>query len=135
MGTKKAKPQKTKSQGNIYDAFVKRMFGRILVIVDFLVHYADPKFVAAINLTKIRPAPTHYIGKAGNERIVDLVFLCPLKNGRGTLMAVIILEHQGGSLKRIPRKLHKYISAIWDAEEKEGNPLSAPYFIVLVCLK
>ena len=107
------------------------MFGQLFVFVDFLLYYADPKFIAAIDHTKIRPAPTHYAGKAGDERIVDLVFLCPLKNGRGTLMAVIIFEHQGGSLKRIPRKLHKYISAIWDAEEKAGLPLSAPYFIVL----
>ena len=131
MKTKKSKPQKAKSQGNIYDTFVKRMFGRILVIMDFLLYYADPRFVAAIDLKKIKPAPTHYIGKAGDERIIDLVFLCPLKNGGGTLMAVIIFEHQSGSLKKIPRKLHKYISAIWDAEEKEGKPLSAPYFIVL----
>jgi len=125
------KPKKSKSQGNIFDAFVKRMFGQLLVFADFLFYYADPKFVAAINLKKIRPAPTHYVGKAGNERIIDLVFLCPLKNGCGTLMTVIIFEHQGGSLRKIPRKLHKYISAIWDAEEKAGLPLSAPYFIVL----
>jgi len=131
MDTKKAKFKKSKSQGNIYDTFVKRMFSRIFVFVDFLVHYACPKFVAAIDLAKITLAPTHYTGKDGDERIIDLVFLCPLKNGRGTLMAVIIFEHQGGSLRKIPRKLHKYISAIWDAEEKAGLPLSAPYFIVL----
>jgi hypothetical protein len=34
------------------------------------------------------------------------------------------------NLKEIPQ-LHKYISAIWDAEKKESKPLSAPYFIVL----
>jgi len=59
------------------------------------------------------------------------VFRCPLKTGNGSLMAVIIFEHQGGSLKKIPRKLHKYISAIWEAEAKEKKPLSAPYFIIL----
>ena len=102
------------------------------MFVDFLLHYADKKFVAAIDLRKIKPAPTHYIGQKGDERIVDLVFQCPLKNGNGTLMAVIIFEHQSGSLKKIPRKLHKYLSAIWDAETKEGKKvLSAPYFIVL----
>ena len=47
-------------------------------------------------------------------------------------MAVIIFEHESKSLKKIPQKLLKYISAIWDAEIKEGNKiLSAPYFIVL----
>jgi hypothetical protein len=61
-----------------------------------------------------------------------LVFQCPLKDGSGNLMAVIVFEHQSGNLKRIPQKLHKYISAIWDAETKEGKKiLSAPYFIVL----
>jgi hypothetical protein len=117
--------------GNIFDAFAKKMFGQTLVFADFLAHYADPKFVAEINLKKIKPAPTHYIGKEGDERIVDLVFQCPLKDGSGNLMAVIIFEHQSGNLKKIPQKLHKYISAIWDAETKEGKPLSAPYFIVL----
>ena len=118
--------------GNIYDAFVKRMFGRVLVFVDFLVHYADPGFVAEMNLKKIKPAPTHYIGKTGDERIADLIFQCPLKNGSGTLMAIIVFEHQSGNLKEIPQKLHRYISAIWDAEKKEGRKiLSAPYFIVL----
>ena len=121
-----------KSRGNIIDAFVKGMFSRLLVFVDFLMWYADPKFVAVIDLAKIKPAPTHYIGKAGDERIADLVFQCPLKDGSGTVMAVIVFEHQSGSLKGIPRKLLRYISAIWDAETKEGKKvLSAPYFIVL----
>jgi hypothetical protein len=46
-------------------------------------------------------------------------------------MAIIIFEHQSGSLKKIPQKLLKYIAGIWDAEMKDGKPLSAPYFIVL----
>jgi hypothetical protein len=125
------KPEPTK-KGNVFDAFVKQMFRRIFVFVDFLLHYADPEFVDAIDLKKISPAPTHYIGKDGAERIADLIFHCPLKNGNGSLMAVIIFEHQGGSLKKIPQKLHKYISGIWDAEDKAGRKiLSAPYFIVL----
>ena len=108
------------------------MFGRVLVFTDFLLHYADPKFVAEIDLKKTQLAPTHYIGQKGDERIVDLVFQCPLKNGSGSLMAVIIFEHQSDSLKKIPEKLLRYISAIWDAERKEGKKiLSAPYFIVL----
>ena len=107
------------------------MFGNVLVFADFLLNYADKKFVDEIDITKIQRAPTHYIGKDGDERIVDLVFLCPLKNGSGSLMAVIVFEHQSGNLKQIPQKLHKYVSAIWDAETKEKKPLSAPYFIVL----
>jgi len=119
-------------RGNVFDAFTKQMFGRVVVFADFLAHYADPRFVAEIDLTKIEPAPTHYIGKDGGERIADLVFQCPLKDGNGNLMAVIVFEHQSGHLRMIPRKLHKYISAIWDAETKEGKKvLSAPYFIVL----
>ena len=108
------------------------MFGRVLVFTDFLLHYADKKFVAEIDAKKIQLAPTHYIGQKGDERIVDLVFQCPLKSGNGSLMAVIIFEHQSDSLKKIPEKLLRYISAIWDAERKEGKRiLSAPYFIVL----
>ena len=120
-----------KSQGNIYDAFVKQMFSRVFVFVDFLIHYADPRFVDAIALKKIRLAPTHYIGKAGDERIADLIFQCPLKSGHGNVMAIIIFEHQSKNLKEIPLKLLKHVSAIWDAEKKEGKPLSVPYFIVL----
>jgi hypothetical protein len=107
------------------------MFGHVLVFADFLLHYADPKFVAEIDVTNLTSVPTHYIGKDGDERIIDLVFRCPLKDGNGSLMAIIIFEHQSGSLKKIPQKLLKYISAIWDTEMKEGKPLSAPYFIVL----
>jgi hypothetical protein len=119
-------------QGNYVDAFVKQMFSRFIVFVDFLMFYADQRFVSEIDLMKIEPAPTHYIGKFGDERIADLVFQCPLKAGNGNMMAVIVFEHQSGSLKKIPQKLHKYISAIWDAETKEGKKiLSAPYFIVL----
>jgi hypothetical protein len=123
---------KPQSLGNIYDSFTKRMFGQILVFVDFLIYYADQSFVSQIDLERIQPAPTHYIGAKGDERIVDLVFQCPLKHGDGSLMAVIVFEHQSTSLKKIPHKLLKYISAIWDAELKEGKKvLSAPYFIVL----
>ena len=125
---RKSKPKK---QGNIYDAFAKQMLARILVFADFLLHYADKKFVAEIDEGQITSVPTHYIDKGGKEQILDLAFHCPLKNGDGSLMAVIIFEHQSGSLKKIPHKLLKYIAAIWDAELKEGKPLSAPYFIVL----
>ena len=97
-----------------------------------ITYWRKPKFLAVIDLTKIKPAPTHYIGKAGDERIADLVFQCPTKDGSGNVMVVIVFEHQSGSLKKIPRKLLRYISAIWDAETKEGKKvLSAPYFIVL----
>ncbi len=83
-------------------------------------------------MRRIKPAPTHYFGKDGDERIVDLVFQCPLKNGDGSMLAVIVFEHQSGSLRHIPRKLMKYLSAIWEAEAKERKKvLSAPYFIVL----
>ena len=88
------------------------MFSRTLLFVDFLLHYADEKFIAEVDLKKIQPAPTHYIGKDGDERIVDLVFQCPLKSGDGNLMAVIVFEHESKSLKKIPQKLLKYISAI-----------------------
>ena len=126
MGARKSK------HGNIYDAFVKRMFGRLLVMIDFLLSYADKEFVAAIDLEKIVPAPTHYFGKDGDERIADLIFQCPLKDGSGSLMAVIVFEHESGNLKKVPQKLHKNISAIWTAEVKEGKKiLSAPYFVVL----
>ena len=102
-----------------------------MVFADFLLNYADPKFVAEIDLAQIALAPTHYIGKDGDERIVDLVFMCPLKSGNGSLMAVIVFEHESSSLKKVPHKLLKHVSAIWDAEMKEGKPLSAPYFIIL----
>jgi hypothetical protein len=55
-----------------------------------------------------------------------------LKNGDGSLMAVIIFEHESKNLNEIPLKLLKYISSIWDAERKEGKKiLSTPYFLVL----
>ena len=120
-----------KAPGNYIDSFIKRMFGRVWVFVDFLLHYADKKFVDVIDTTKIEQAPSHFFGHKGDERISDLIFKCPLKTGGGNLMAVIIFEHENKSLKRIPRKLHKYISGVWDAEAKAGMPLSAPYFIVL----
>jgi len=97
-----------------------------------LLHYADPEFVAEIDLTSIKPAPTHDIGKAGHERIADLVFQGPLKDGKGNVMAVIVFEHQSGGLKKIPRKLLHYVSAIWMPRPRIGKTvLSAPYLIVL----
>ena len=132
--TQKSKPQKSepKKQGNIYDAFAKQMLAQIVVFADFLLYYADKKFVAEINEKKITAVPTHYINRGGREQILDLAFHCPLKYGDGSLMAVVIFEHQSGSLKKMPQKLLRYISAIWDAELKEGKKiLSAPYFLVL----
>ena len=45
--------------GNIFDTFVKQMFGQILIFIDFLLNYADPIFVSKIDLDKIEAAPTH----------------------------------------------------------------------------
>jgi hypothetical protein len=72
-----ARKKATKRQGNYIDTFVKRMFGQVLVFADFLLHYADKKFVAEIDTTKIVLAPTHYIGVDGSEQIADLIFRCP----------------------------------------------------------
>jgi hypothetical protein len=130
--TVKKAVSKRKSPGNYIDSFVKRFFGWVMVFADFLVHYGDKDFVSQIDLKRIKPAPTHYLGQKGDERITDLVFQCPLKDGRGDMMAVIVFEHMGHSLMYIAIKLLRYISAIWDAEIKEGKKvLSAPYFIVL----
>jgi len=90
-----------KSPGHYIDVFVNRMFGQLVVFVDFLLFYADRDFVNVIDLSKIEPAPTHYIGKDADERIVDLVFQCPLQDGSGNMMAVIVFEHQSGSLKGV----------------------------------
>jgi hypothetical protein len=129
---RKSEPKrKSKPQGNYIDRFVKQMFGRVVVFIDFLINYADAAFVAEIDVEKTQLAPTHYFGLKGDERIIDLVFQCPLKSGNGSLMAVIIFEAQNENLTTIPQKLHKYISSIWDAEAKAGKPLSAPYFIVI----
>ena len=118
--------------GNIYDAFVKEYFGRVIVFSDFLLNYADEQFLQDVDVEKIEPGPTHYFGEKGDERISDMIFSCPLKNGDGTKKVIIVFEHQSGSLKRLPIKLHGYASAIWTAEMKEGKKvLSALYFIVL----
>ena len=45
--------------GNVFDAFTKQMFGRILVFTDFFVNFAEPDFVSKIELKKIEAAPTH----------------------------------------------------------------------------
>lgn len=132
MSQRRTENIKRKSPGNIYDAFIKKMFGRILVFASFLNKYGDPEFVKEIDLDNIQPAPTHYFGKDGDERILDLLFECPFKDGDGTALVVIVFEHQGGSLRNIVRKLLKYISAFWEAEVKAGKKtLSAPYFLVL----
>ena len=140
MSKKPTEPQETataitartkKRAGNVFDAFSRYMFGLVLVFTDFLLNYGDQRFVSKIDLAKIELAPTHYINAEGNEGIADLVYRCPLKNGKSDMMAVIIFEHQSGSLRKIPFKLLKYVTGIWVAEAKEGKPLSAPYFIVL----
>ncbi|MDR2440577.1 MAG: Rpn family recombination-promoting nuclease/putative transposase, partial [Planctomycetaceae bacterium] len=87
--------------GNIYDAFVKNIFGRIFVFVDFLLNYADSEFINKIDLEKISPVQTHYIGLKGDERILDLVFSCPLKNQINTKV-MIVFEHAGTTFNDIP---------------------------------
>jgi hypothetical protein len=87
MDKRESKNQEKTPPGNIYDAFVKKYFGKVFV------------------------------------------FSCPLKNGDVTKKAVIVFEHISSSLKKLPIKLHAYVSAMWTAEVKEGKKtLSALYF-------
>jgi hypothetical protein len=130
---KESKKQPKTRPGNIYDTFVKNIFGRLLVFIDFLKNYANPDFLNNIELNKIYPAPTHYIGLKGDERIPDLVFYCPLKEiSNANLKAVILFEHAGSSLKTLPVRLLGFASTIWWLELKnKQKTLSAIYFIVL----
>lgn len=107
------------------------MFSKVVLFAAFLQHYANQQFVALLDLANIKAVPTHIFGKDGVEQIVDLIFKCPLKTGGTAIWVVIIFEHQTTDLRDIPRKLLKYISAIWDEEKKLRQPLSAAYFIVL----
>jgi hypothetical protein len=117
--------------GNIYDVFVKNIFGRLLVFADFLLNYADTEFVDSIDLDKISSSPTHYVDPNGTERILDLVFSCPLKNHDNT-KTMILFEHAGHTFADLPIRLHCYAISIWWSEIKEGKKiLSAIYFIVL----
>ncbi|MDR2117202.1 MAG: Rpn family recombination-promoting nuclease/putative transposase, partial [Planctomycetaceae bacterium] len=153
INEKNKQPNK-KRPGNIYDVFVKNFFGRVFVFCDVLINYAEPNFVCNIDLDKITAAPTHYIGEKGDERILDLVFWCPLKNGLNT-KTVVLFEHvgSGGTLDNLPIRLHSFASAIWwreaqkgkkdknkqnddDDDDKEDEPkeqkeLSSIYFMVL----
>ena len=91
--------------GNIYDAFVKNYFGKVWVFLDFLLSYADEWFIRDVDLERIEPKPTHYFGEKGDERILDMVFSCPLKNSDAAKKVIIVFEHQSGSLRRLPIKL------------------------------
>jgi hypothetical protein len=111
--------------------FVKNIFGQLLIFSDFLLNYADPKFVEKIDLSKIVSSPTHYIAPNGVERILDLVFSCPLKN-RTNAKTMIVFEHAGNRFADLPFRLLYYACSIWWSEIKEGKKvLSAIYFIVL----
>jgi hypothetical protein len=46
---------KSKPQGNYIDRFVKQMFSRIAVFMDFLLHYAASKFVEKAVLSMANP--------------------------------------------------------------------------------
>jgi hypothetical protein len=128
--TEKKQSQSTRP-GNIYDTFVKNIFGRIFMFIDFLSNYADSDFTNKIDLDKISPVQTHYIGQKGDERILDLVFSCPLKNQINTKV-MIIFEHAGNTFNDIPVRLLCYATAIWWGELKEGKKvLSIVYFIVV----
>ncbi|MDR0611009.1 MAG: Rpn family recombination-promoting nuclease/putative transposase [Planctomycetaceae bacterium] len=128
---KKQKQSESKRPGNIYDTFVKNVFGRVLVFVDFLLNYADSEFVNKIDLEKISPAPTHYINLKGNEHILDLVFFCPLKN-QIDAKVIIIFEHAGSTFGDMPIRLLCYATSIWWTELKENKTvLSVIYFIVV----
>ncbi|MDR2756028.1 MAG: Rpn family recombination-promoting nuclease/putative transposase [Planctomycetaceae bacterium] len=117
--------------GNIYDVFVKNIFRRVLIFVDFLLNYADPNFVSKIDLEKISPASTHYVGMKGDERILDLVFSCPLKN-QIDAKVMIVFEHAGNTFDDIPVRLLCYATSIWWSELKDGKKiLSVIYFIVV----
>jgi hypothetical protein len=128
---KTKKPSESKRPGNIYDTFVKNVFGRVLIFVDFLLNYADSEFVSKIDLEQISPAPTHYINLKGNEHILDLVFFCPLKN-QIDAKVIIIFEHAGHTFGDIPVRLLCYATSIWWTELKENKTkLSVIYFIVV----
>ncbi|MDR0704123.1 MAG: Rpn family recombination-promoting nuclease/putative transposase [Planctomycetaceae bacterium] len=117
--------------GNIYDVFVKNIFGRVFIFVDFLLNYADSNFVSKIDLEKISPASTHYVGQKGDEQILDLVFSCPLKNHIDA-QVMIIFEHAGTTFDDIPVRLLCYATTIWWNELKKGQKvLSVIYFIVV----
>ncbi|MDR0336288.1 MAG: Rpn family recombination-promoting nuclease/putative transposase [Planctomycetaceae bacterium] len=126
--------KKENQSGNIFDIYIRQIFGQITVFSDFLLNYADPNVVNHLDLNHITPFPTHSFDRQGNERISDLIFLCALKNCDGVIGVIIVFEHAGGSVFYLPKRLLQYLVGAWNilaGNEKKKIPLPAPYFIVV----
>ncbi len=103
--------------GNLDDPLTRGILNDPKVAADLLSHYLPPEIAPLVDWHRLKPEPTHYFGRQGEEHIVDLLFNAPLKTG-GEMEVLLLIEHKSRPDRWTPLQLGKYVMLALDHHAK-----------------
>ena len=101
------------------DRIMKRMLRCPRVVRDLLA-LLPAKWTAAVDAASLRELPTEFIGERGDKRIADL---CWLAEGSGGDSAIVLIENQSASDRRMPARAMTRTGLLY---EKLGGAARGP---------
>ena len=113
------------------DRFMKLMLRYPRMVRDLLA-LLPAEWTAAVDSASLRELPTEFIGERGDKRIADL---CWLAGGRGGDSAIILIENQSTTDRRMPARATTRVGLLYEslgAAAQRSDGRFPPVLIVVV---
>lgn len=116
-----------------HDALLRAIFGHPAEAAAELRALLPPRVAARLDLAALERVDTSWVDRELRGSAADLLFRAPLRDG-GDAFVLFLMEHQSRGDARLPLRLLRYATQIWerDAAERPSSELLPPIVPVLI---
>lgn len=94
------------------DKVCKRLFRHRRLVEDMLRSHVPGPWVREVDFGTLRPMPTEFVGRAGDRRFGDILWLAGLRDGR---RAMLMIEIQSGVDPNMAARMAAYAGMVYDS--------------------
>ena len=116
-----------------HDALLRAIFGHPAEAAAELRSLLPRRVTEALELDRLVRADTSWVDAQLRGSAADLLFRAPLRGGGGDGFVLFLMEHQSTPDERLPMRLLRYATRIWERHEAEA-PSTKPPLIVPVLI-
>ncbi|HOY18379.1 MAG TPA: Rpn family recombination-promoting nuclease/putative transposase [Haliscomenobacter sp.] len=107
-----------------HDEFFKASFGRLEIARDYLEQLLPWEVHQTLDLSQLERVNGSWVSPELAEYFSDVVYRCPLKEGKRQVWASFLLEHKS-ALDAFPHlQLLRYLMETWQEQRKQKQPLT-----------
>ena len=94
------------------DKICKRLFRHRRLVEDLLRAHVPGRWVREVDFRSLRPMPTEFVGRAGDRRFGDALWLAGLRDGR---QVMVMIEIQSGVDGDMAARMAAYVGMVYES--------------------